>query len=226
MAFFVSIQVETSQTLVSISFSEIKCKFQIVTIFSRHLRQLKLNQTQKFKKMKFQIKFTSAILTLLLLISCPILGQSKSKEDLGNALVESILTKNVDSFKFLLLPQEVVLKLNESDIPENTSEKERDSLMSQFKTSYEQSILPRHEKNFWDVVNLNENSSINWNELEFVVLYKYESKVPEYDPFLIHTNLIGPDYKHFYFSAVRYKGEWFLEDKMEITKDEKYAPRD
>lgn len=176
--------------------------------------------------MKIQKIVLFAFLTTLFLISGPILGQSKSKEDLGNALVESIATKNVESFKSLLLPQEVVLKLNESNIPEDTSEKERDSLMTQFNASYTEAILPRHEENFWEVVNLNENSSTDWSSLEFVVLYKYSSEVPEYDPFLIHTKLIGPDYKHFYFSAVRYKGEWFLEDKMEITKDEKYAPRD
>jgi hypothetical protein len=187
---------------------------------------IKSEPNPKIRKMKIRKIVLTAFLTTMFLVSGPILGQSKSKEDLGNALVESILTKNVESFKSLLLPQEVVMKLNESNIAEDTGEKQRDSLMSQFNASYKQAILPRHEENFWEVVNLNENSSINWNSLEFVVLYKYSSKVPEYDPFLIHTKLMGPDYKHFYYSAVRYKGKWYLEDKIEITKDEKYAPRD
>ena len=86
-------------------------------------------------------------------------------------------------------------------------------------------LAPRHEKNFWEMVNLDETKSIDWSQLNFVVLYKYESKEEDYDPFLIHSKLVNSDYNHFYFSAVRYKGAWFLEDKMELTKAEKYAPK-
>ncbi len=152
-------------------------------------------------------------------------GQSKSKEALGNALVASILSKNIDGFKALLLPQKVVLKLRETNAPENSDTEERDSLMTQPKATDNNLFIPQYENNFWEIVNKNETNKIDWSNLQFVVLYKYESKDPDYNPFLIHTKLINSDYNHFYFSAVRYKGEWFLEDTMEITKDEKYAPK-
>ena len=153
-------------------------------------------------------------------------SQSKSKEELGNSLVESILSKNIDSFKVLLLPKKVVLKLLENNAPENINKEERDSLMKQSEATYDNIFISQYENNFWEIVNLTETNEIDWSNLKFVVLYKYSSKEHEYNPFLIHTRLINSDYNHFYFSAVRYKGEWFLEDKMEITKDEKYAPND
>lgn len=176
--------------------------------------------------MKYRkIILISSVLSLFL-INNQLHGQSKSKEALGNALVESILSKNIDSFKALLLPQEVVLKLLENNDPENIDEEARDSLMTKSEATYHNIYLPQYENNFWEIVNLTETNKIDWSNLEFVVLYKYSSKEPEYDPFLIHTKLINSDYNHFYFSAVRYKGEWYFEDKMEITKDEKYSPND
>lgn len=175
--------------------------------------------------MKYRkIIFITSILSLFL-INSYIHGQSKSKEDLGNSLVESILSKNIDGFKALLLPQKVVLKLLENNAPENIDKEQRDSLMTQSEATYNNIIIPRYEDNFWEIVNLNETNKIDWRNLKFVALYKYASKEPEYNPFLIHSRLINSDYNHFYFSAVRYKGEWFLEEKMEITKEEKYAPK-
>ena len=54
--------------------------------------------------MKYRkIILITSILSLFL-INNHIHGQSKSKEELGNSLVESILSKNIDSFKALLLP--------------------------------------------------------------------------------------------------------------------------
>ena len=176
--------------------------------------------------MKYRkIILITSILSLFL-INSHIHGQSKSKEALGNSLVESILSKNIDSFKALLLPSKVVLKLHENNAPENIDKEERDSLMTQSEATYNNTFIPQYENNFWEIVNLTETNEIDWSNLNFVVLYKYSSKEPEYNPFLIHTRLINSDYNHFYFSAVRYNGEWFLEDKMEITKDEKYAPND
>ena len=176
--------------------------------------------------MKYRkIILITSILSLFL-INNHIHGQSKSKEDLGNSLVESILSKNIDSFKALILPQKVVFKLSENNAPENIDKEERDSLMTQSEATYNSIFTSRYENNFWEIVNLTETNEIDWSNLKFVVLYKYSSKEHEYNPFLIHTRLINSDYNHFYFSAVRYKGEWFLEDKMEITKDEKYAPND
>lgn len=160
----------------------------------------------------------------LFLINTHLHSQSESKDELGNALVESILSKNVDGFKDLLLPKAVALKLIENDAAENISEEVRDSLIRQSEAAYDNIIVPRHENNFWEIVKLNESNKIDWSNLKFVVLYKYSSKEPEYDPFLIHAKLLNSDYNHFYFNAVRYKDEWFVEDKIEITKDEKYAP--
>ena len=69
--------------------------------------------------MKYRkIILISSILALFL-INNHIHSQSKSKEALGNALVESIKSKNIDSFKALLLPQKVALKLLENNAPEN-----------------------------------------------------------------------------------------------------------
>jgi hypothetical protein len=172
-----------------------------------------------------KIILIASILSLFL-INNHIHGQSKSKEDLGNSLVESILSKNIDSFKALLLPQKVALKLLEDNAIENLDQEERDSLMIQSEATYKNVFIPQYENNFWEIVNLCETNKIDWSNLNFVVLYKYASKEDDYNPFLIHTKLINSDYNHFYFSAVRYKGEWFLEDKMEITKNEKYAPND
>ena len=176
--------------------------------------------------MKYRkIILITSILSLFL-IHNHIHGQSKSKEALGNSLVKSILSKNIDSFKALLLPQRVALKLIENDVSENIDREQRDSLMAQSEARYNNIFIPQYENNFWEIVNLNETSEIDWSNLKFVVLYKYSSKDDEYNPFLIHTKLVNSDYNHFYFSAVRYKGEWFFEDEMEITKGEKYAPND
>lgn len=176
--------------------------------------------------MKYRkIIFLTATLSLFL-FNNHIHGQSKSKEELGNSLVKSILSKNIDSFKALLLPQKVVLEILENNAPEDIDKEELDSLITQSKATYNNTFIPPYENNFWEIVNLTETNKINWSNLNFVVLYKYASKKQEYDPFLIHTRLNNSDFNHFYFSAVRYKGEWFLEDKMEITKGEKYAPHD
>ncbi len=153
-------------------------------------------------------------------------GQSKSKEELGNSLVESIISKNLDNFKVLLLPKEVVLKLLENNTPENINKEELDSLMIQSEAAYDNIFISQYENNFLEIVKLTETNEIDWSNLKFEILYKYSSKEHDYNPFLIHTRLINSDYNHFYINAVRYKGKWFLEDKMEITKDEKYAPND
>ncbi len=176
--------------------------------------------------MKYRKIILITSIVSLFLINSHIHGQSKSKEELGNSLVESILSKNIDSFKALLLPQKEVLKLRDNDAPEDMDKEARDSLITQFEATYNNVFIPQFENNFWEIVNLTETNEIDWSNLKFVLLYKYSSKEDDYNPFLIHTRLINSDYNHFYFSAVRYKGEWFLEDKMEITKDEKYAPND
>ena len=176
------------------------------------------------------MKYTKIVLITsifyLFFINNHLHGQSKSKEELGNSLIESILSKNIDSFKVLLLPKKVALKLLENNAPENINKEERDSLMKQSEAAYDNIFISPFENNFWEIVKLTETNEIDWSNLKFEILYKYSSKEPEYNPFLIHTRLINSDYNHFYFSAVRYKGKWFLEDKMEITKDEKYAPND
>jgi len=176
--------------------------------------------------MKYRKIYLITSIFYLFLINNHIYGQSKSKEELGNSLVESILSKNIDSFKALLLPKKVALKLLENNAPENINKEERDLLMTQSEATYDNIFIPQHENNFWEIVKLTETNEIDWSNLKFVLLYKYSSKEPEYNPFLIHTRLIKSDYNHFYFSAVRYKGKWFFEDNMEITKDEKYAPND
>lgn len=176
--------------------------------------------------MKYRKIILITSLLSLFLINNHIYSQSKSKEDLGNSIVKSILSKNIDSFKALLLPQKEVSKILENNSSENIDKEERDSLMAQSETTDNNKFISPYEDNFWEIVNLNETNKIDWSNLKFVVLYKYASKEPDYNPFLIHTRLINSDYNHFYFGAVRYKGEWFLEDKMEITKDEKYAPHD
>jgi len=176
------------------------------------------------------MKYTKIVLITsifyLFFINNHLHGQSKSKEELGNSLIESILSKNIDSFKVLLLPKKVALKLLENNAPENINKEERDSLMKQSEAAYDNIFISQYENNFWEIVKLTETNEIDWSNLKFEILYKYSSKEPEYNPFLIHTRLINSDYNHFYVSAVRYKGQWFLEDKMEITKDEKYAPND
>ena len=174
------------------------------------------------------MKYRKVILitAILFLVNNHVHAQSKSKEALGNSLVESILSKDIDRFKALLLPQKVALKLIENDTPENIDKEALDSLKTQAEATYRNVFIPQYENNFWEIVNLNETNKIDWSNLKFVVLYKYASKEADYIPFLIHTRLINSDYNHFYFSAVRYKGEWFFEDEMEITKGEKYAPSD
>ena len=176
------------------------------------------------------MKYTKIVLITsifyLFFINNHLHGQSKSKEELGNSLIESILSKNIDSFKVLLLPKKVALKLLENNALENINKEERDSLMKQSEAAYDNIFIFQYENNFWEIVKLTETNEIDWSNLKYEILYKYSSKEPKYNPFLIHTRLINSDYNHFYFSAVRYKGKWFLEDKMEITKDEKYAPND
>ena len=78
----------------------------------------------------------------LILMSNYIHGQKKSKEALGNAIVESILSNNVDSFKSLLLPRNVVLKLKENRDLENVDKEQRDSLMVEFGNAYDEKIIP------------------------------------------------------------------------------------
>lgn len=172
-----------------------------------------------------KIILTISLIALFLLQS-PIHAQSKSREALGEALVESIKSKDLESFKSLLIPKDVAVKLFEANLSENTDAQAKDSLVNQYVASYESTVVARYEKNFWDLVNLNEAHSINWAPLNFEVLYKYESKEEDYLPFLIYTKLNNSDYNHFYVSSVRYKGKWFLENKMELTKGAKYAPRD
>jgi len=170
----------------------------------------------------------------IILISClcsvflmcnAIQGQSKSKETLGNILVESIVKNDINSFKSVLLPKQVVLELHEANDMDGVDAKDRDSVLAQYGTVYDQKTVPRYEKNFKEIVQLSEVNNINWTNLVFMILYKYASKDDDYLPFLIHSKLNGPMYKHFYFEAVRYKGAWYLEGKMEVTKSEKYAPK-
>jgi hypothetical protein len=170
-----------------------------------------------------KVIFISSLL-FLFLISNGIHGQSKSKEELGNALVKSILSNDIDGFKSQLLPKSITLKLKENNDEENINKEERDSLRAQYEAAYVSFIIPRYEKNFQDMVNLNESNKIDWSNLSFMILYKDSSQGEEYIPFFIHTKLNNSKYKHFYFDAVRYKGEWYLSGNMEITKDDKYAP--
>jgi hypothetical protein len=176
------------------------------------------------------MKYTKIVLITsifyLFFINNPLHGQSKSKEELGISLVESILSNDIDSFKVLLLPKEVVLELGENKMPENINEEERDSLMKRSEAAYDNIFITQYENNFLDIVKLNETNKIDWSNLKYEILYKYSSKEHDYNPFLIHARLINSDYNHFYISAVRYKGKWFLEDEMEVTKNEKYAPND
>lgn len=176
--------------------------------------------------MKSRKIILSTSLIALLFLQTAMQAQSKSREALGEALVASITNKDLDGFKSLLIPKKVAIKLFETNLSENTDAQEQDSLVNQYIASYESTVVARYEKNFWDLVNLNENNSISWNPLNFEVLYKYESKEEEYLPFLIYTKFKNSDYNYFYVSAVRYKGQWFLEDKMELTKGAKYEARD
>lgn len=172
-----------------------------------------------------KITLTTSLIALFLLQST-IQAQSKSREAFGEALVKSIKGKDLKRFKTLLIPQDVAVKLFNANLSENTDAQVRDSLVNQYVASYESTVVARYEKNFWDMANLSETESINWSPLNFEVLYKYESKEEDYLPYLIYTKLNNSDYNHFYVSAVRYKGQWFLENKMELTQGAKYAPRD
>lgn len=166
-----------------------------------------------------------APLLLMILISAPIQSQSKSKEELGNLIIASIQNKDIDAFKSLLLPTDVVMESLEKDFPENISPEDREALMRQSLETYENAIVPRYEKNFWEMVKLTEAHDIDWSYLNLMILYKYASNDPEYIPFFIHAKINNSVYEHFYFSAVRYKGEWFFEDRMELTKNEKYSAK-
>lgn len=171
-----------------------------------------------------KIIFINALFALAVLYN-PIYGQSKSKEALGNSIVTSILNNDIDSYKSLLLPKKVVLEFQDNNDLENSDPEKRDSLLAQYEAAYEQSVIPRFENNFREIVNLNQVNDLDWSNLNFVILYKAESKGEEYIPFFIHTKLKNSDYKNFYFEAVRYNGEWYLSGNMEITKAEKYAPK-
>lgn len=174
--------------------------------------------------MKYRKTILITSLLSFVLMSNYIHGQQKSKEALGNAIVASIVSNDIDSFKSLLLPKDVVLRFREINDPEDIDSETRDSLMMQYQVAYDNMIIPQYEKNFHEIVNLSETNEINWSNLNYLILYQDSSKDNEYIPFLIHTRLNNSAYKHFYFGAVRYKGEWYMEGKMEITKDEKYAP--
>ena len=168
--------------------------------------------------------FVTSLLTIFL-ISNYIHGQQKSKNDLGNLLVESILNNDLESFKGSLLPKNVILELQLNEFDEAIDKEKKDSLLTEYEARYDQMIIPRFEKNFQEMVNLNQTNTIDWSNLNFVILYRDSSKGEEYIPFFMHTKLKGSDYNHFYFEAVRYKGEWFLQGALELTKEEKYAPR-
>ena len=175
--------------------------------------------------MKYRkIIFATSLLIVALLCN-PVFAQSKSKEVLGNAMVASILNNDLDAFKSLLLPKEVVLKYQYNDDLENSDQEAQDALRAEHEAAYDEKVIPRYEENFQKMVSLNKAGNINWNNLNFIILYKAESKGEEYIPFFIHTKLNNSGYKHLYFDAVRYKGEWYLSGNMEITKDEKYAPK-
>ncbi len=175
--------------------------------------------------MKYRKIILITSLLSLFLYSNYIHSQSKSKEDLGNLLVVSILNNDINSFKSLLLPKNIAFKFQENTDSGNSNQEERDSLMTQYEIAYDNMILPRYEKIFQEIVNLNESNEIDWSNLNFIILYKGSSNEDEYIPFFIHTKLSNSDYSHFYFDTVRYNGEWYLSGNMEITKDEKYAPK-
>ena len=175
--------------------------------------------------MKYRNINLLAFLLTLFLTSNYIHGQSNSKEALGNAIVQSIINNDVDSYKSLLLTKEVALKFQENIYAENMDQKERDSLMDQYDLQYDNMIIPRYEKNFQKIVSLNENNEIDWSTVNFVILYKGSSVEEDYIPFFIHTKLSNSDYMHFYFGTVRYNGLWYSSGEMELTKDEKYAPK-
>lgn len=167
-----------------------------------------------------------AFLFGLFLLNTEAHSQSASKESLEKSMVESILKKDVEAFKALLLPKEVVLTSYENDIPEETSREERETLMQQSEAAYDNVIIPQYESNFWEIVKLSETYNIDWSDRNLTILYKYASNDPEHIPYFIHVNLKNAVYRHFYFSAVRHKGSWYFEDKMELTKNEKYSARD
>lgn len=183
------------------------------------------NHPNMIKIMQIKKLIFISCLCSFFLMSNAFYGQSKSKEALGNTLVESIVNNDLNSFKSAVLPKEVVLELHEANDMEGVESKDRDSILAQYGAVYDENTIARYEKNFADLVALSETNQINWSDVAFMILYKYESKNEEYLPFLIHSKLKDPAYKHFYFEAVRYKGVWYLEGKMEVTKSEKYAPK-
>jgi hypothetical protein len=172
---------------------------------------------------KRKIRLLIAILSLFLMGNI-LHGQSKSKEALGNSLAESIAGNDMDRFKSLLLPKDVAIKYQENNDSEANDKEERDSLMAQYEAAYDNMVIPRYERNFAEMVQKNENSDIDWSDLNFMILYKDSSKGEEFIPFFMHTKLNSKNYKHFYFGTVRYHGAWYLSGTMEMTKDEKYAP--
>ena len=171
-----------------------------------------------------KIIFTNFLFTFLFLCN-PGFSQSKSKEDLGNALVSSIVNDDINSFKSLLLPKSVALQYQENGNQEVSNEKVRDSLMTRAEAAYDHVVIPGYEKNFTEIVNLNKTNKIDWGNLDYFILYKASSVGEEYIPFFLHTRLNNSTYRHFYFGATRYKGEWYLSGNMELTKEEKYGPK-
>lgn len=165
-------------------------------------------------------------LIYLFLVHSNVHSQSASKESLEKSIVESILKKDVEAFKSLLLPKEVVMASYENDISEETGTEERKSLMQQSEAAYDNVIIAQYESNFWEIVKLTETYNIDWSDRNLTILYKYASNDPEHIPFFIHVKLKNSTYKHFYFSAVRHKDQWYFEDSMELTKNEKYSARD
>lgn len=175
--------------------------------------------------MKYRKILLISLFTLFL-IHTHVQGQSESKEELGNLLVKSVLNKDISSFKSLLLPQELVVNLLEKNADVQINDGNRDELLARSERTYDNFFVPQREENFWKIVNLTETNKIDWSNLEFMILYKYGSTESDYIPFLVHSKLKNSAYKHFYFSAVRYKGSWYLEDNMELTKSDKYAAKD
>ena len=175
--------------------------------------------------MTYKTNIIIKFLFIAVIMSNSLYGQRKSKEALGNSIVESILNNDLNSFKSLLLPKEVALKYQENNDLDNSDKEVPDSLMAQYEAAYHQVVIPRYEKNFQEIVSLNQANSIDWSNLNFIILYKASSKGEEYIPYFIHTKLNNTDFNHFYFGAVRYNGKWYLSGNLEITKDEKYAPK-
>ena len=175
-------------------------------------------------KRKRSLPLVYLSLVLAVMISS-VRAQSVTKEALGEALTSSIASDDLAAFKAQLLPQNVAVKSIAKNVTESDPDQDIDSVMAQAESTYEKVFLPRYTANFKAMVDLSKQYGINWADLSFVLLYKYDSPEPDYDSFLMHAKLANGTYKHFYFGAVRYKNQWYFEDKLELTKEEKYAPK-